>query len=68
MKIILLRFSSQEDSTSGALFKANDDGTKDFLCYTIEDEYRLKKDSENIQLYKMELEAYMQSPDKEKYF
>ena len=43
MKIILLRFSSQEDSTSGALFKANDDGTKDFLCYTIEDEYRLKK-------------------------
>ena len=43
MKIILLRFSSQEDSTSGALFKANDDGTKEFLCYTIEDEYRLKK-------------------------
>lgn len=43
MKIELLRFSSQEDSTSGLLLKVNEDGTRDFLCYTVEDEYRLKK-------------------------
>jgi len=39
MKLILLRYSSQEDSTLGILFKANS-RYREFLCYTIEDEHR----------------------------
>tara|TARA_Y100000361_G_scaffold143626_1_gene150843 strand:- start:601 stop:1068 length:468 start_codon:yes stop_codon:yes gene_type:complete len=42
MKLKVLRFSSQEDSTSGLLFLETNDGDK-FLCYTLEDEYRTKK-------------------------
>lgn len=43
MNLELLRFSSEEDSTSGILSKINEDGSKDFLAYTVEDPYRLKK-------------------------
>ena len=39
MKLKVLRFSSQKDSTSGLLFKETDKGLE-FLCYTLEDEYR----------------------------
>jgi hypothetical protein len=41
MELEVLRYSSQEDSTIGALFD-HTDGTK-FLCYTLEDEYRENK-------------------------
>lgn len=41
MKLELVRFSSQLDSTNGLLFDVTD-GRK-FLCYTLEDEYRAKK-------------------------
>ena len=43
MEIELLRFSSTKDSTSGILSKINEDGSKDFLAYTVEDPYREKK-------------------------
>jgi len=42
MKLKVLRFSSQQDSTSGLLFEEGDMGTK-FLCYTLEDERRVLK-------------------------
>lgn len=42
MKLTVLRFSSQEDSTSGLLFEENELGLK-FLCYTLEDERRSLK-------------------------
>ena len=42
MKLKVLRFSSQEDSTSGLLFEEGDMGIK-FLCYTLEDERRALK-------------------------
>ena len=43
MKLEVLRFSSGKDSTSGALFNVNKDNEKEFLCYTLEDEYRDSK-------------------------
>ena len=42
MKLEVLRFSSQVDSTSGLLFEITDVGRK-FLCYTLEDERRVLK-------------------------
>tara|TARA_R110002020_G_scaffold13584_7_gene48790 strand:- start:1575 stop:2051 length:477 start_codon:yes stop_codon:yes gene_type:complete len=42
MKLKVLRFSSQKDSTSGLLFLEKDTGIE-FLCYTLEDEYRKEK-------------------------
>ena len=42
MKLKVLRFSSQEDSTSGLLFEISELGRK-FLCYTLEDERRVLK-------------------------
>jgi len=42
MKLKVLRFSSQEDSTSGLLFLDGDLGLQ-FLCYTLEDEARALK-------------------------
>jgi hypothetical protein len=42
MELKVLRFSSQEDSTSGLLFKEDDLGVE-FLCYTLEDERRALK-------------------------
>jgi len=42
MKLKVLRFSSQEDSTSGLLMEENDLGVH-FLCYTLEDERRALK-------------------------
>ncbi|ASF00526.1 hypothetical protein [uncultured virus] len=41
MKLKAVRFSSQEDSSSGLLFDATND--MDFLCYTLEDERRKDK-------------------------
>jgi hypothetical protein len=42
MKLEVLRFSSQKDSTSGILFDISNDKRK-FLCYTLEDEHRIEK-------------------------
>ena len=42
MKLKVLRFSSQEDSTSGLLFLEGDLELQ-FLCYTLEDEKRSSK-------------------------
>ena len=42
MKLQVVRFSSQADSTSGLLFEINELG-KHFLCYTLEDERRALK-------------------------
>lgn len=39
MKLKVLRFSSQKDSTNGLLFN-DSDGKMNFLCYTLEDEAR----------------------------
>ena len=39
MELEVLRFSSQADSTSGALFDVVN-GKRNFLCYTLEDEQR----------------------------
>ena len=41
MKLDVLRFSSEHDSTNGLLFDVT--GKRKFLCYTLEDEYRTKK-------------------------
>ena len=42
MKLQVLRFSSQKDSTSGLLFEVSD-VKRHFLCYTLEDERRVLK-------------------------
>jgi len=42
MNLLVLRISSQSDSTSGLLFEKTDVGMK-FLCYTLEDERRALK-------------------------
>ena len=42
MKLIVLRFSSEADSTHGLLFEHTGVGKK-FLCYTLEDESRDQK-------------------------
>ena len=42
MKLIVLRFSSEADSTHGLLFEHTGVGKK-FLCYTLEDERRALK-------------------------
>ena len=42
MKLQVLRFSSQEDSTSGIMMEEKDIGLR-FLCYTLEDERRVMK-------------------------
>ena len=58
MKLKVLRFSSQEDSTSGLLFLEGDLGLE-FLCYTLEDEARAQKISGETRVpagtYKIEL-------------
>ena len=41
MKLEVLRFSSGKDSTSGLLFDVTD--KREFLAYTLEDEYRDNK-------------------------
>lgn len=43
MKLQLLRINSQGDYTSGVLFQVCDDGSKEFLCYTLEDQYQEEK-------------------------
>jgi len=42
MQLEVVRFSSEVDSTNGALFDISN-GTRTFLCYTLEDEHRDKK-------------------------
>ena len=42
MKLEVLRFSSQSDSTNGLLFDVTE-GKRRFLCYTLEDEHREEK-------------------------
>ena len=42
MELEVLRYSSQKDSTLGALFDITN-GDRKFLCYTLEDEYRENK-------------------------
>ena len=42
MRLLVQRFSSQNDSTNGLLFEITDDGVR-FLCYTLEDERRDEK-------------------------
>lgn len=42
MRLEVLRFSSQKDSTSGILFDITN-GDRKFLCYTLEDEQRDEK-------------------------
>lgn len=42
MKLQVLRFSSQSDSTSGIMMEETDIGLR-FLCYTLEDERRVMK-------------------------
>ena len=43
MKLEVIRISNSNDSTSGLLYKSNGDFGKEFLCYTLEDEYRKEK-------------------------
>ena len=43
MKLQLLRKHSTYDYTSGVLFQVCDDGSKEFLCYTLEDQYQEEK-------------------------
>ena len=58
MKLKVVRFSSQEDSTSGLLFLEKNAGLE-FLCYTLEDEHRNFKVSGETRVpagtYKIEL-------------
>ena len=42
MKLEVIRFSSQKDSTNGILFEVVE-GKRNFLCYTLEDEHREEK-------------------------
>ena len=57
MKLQVLRFSSESDSTNGLLFDVTD-GVK-FLAYTLEDEYRKHKKSKETRIpagtYKIKL-------------
>jgi hypothetical protein len=72
MKLKVLRFSSQEDSTSGLLFLEDNQEMK-FLCYTLEDEKRDVKVKGETRVpagtYKLELrtEGGFHNKYKEKY-
>ena len=47
MRLELYRYSSGNESTLGILYLIHDDNTKEFLCYTLEDEKRtIKKPKE----------------------
>ena len=43
MDLLVLRFSSQKDSTNGLLFQKTESFGLQFLCYTLEDEQRALK-------------------------
>ena len=43
MRLELYRYSSQKDSTLGIMFLVDKENRKEFLCYTLEDEYRKAK-------------------------
>jgi hypothetical protein len=57
MKLEVIRFSSESDSTSGLLFNVTD--KREFLAYTLEDEYRDEKKYGETRIpagsYKMDL-------------
>ena len=42
MELVVLRYNLQNDSTNGMLLQKTTKGY-DFLCYTLEDEYRVSK-------------------------
>jgi len=43
MKLEVLRYKSDDNHTLGALFEVKEDGSKEFMCYTLEDEHRDEK-------------------------
>ena len=43
MKLEVLRYKSADDFTLGALFELKEDGSREFMCYTLEDEHRDEK-------------------------
>lgn len=43
MELLVVRYSTQENSTLGAMFEIDENGKKNFLCYTLEDEHREEK-------------------------
>ena len=50
MKLVVLRISSQNDSTNGLLMEEDSDGRLHFLCYTLEDEHRENKISKETRI------------------
>ena len=49
MQLEVLRFSSENDSTSGLLFNITN-GNRRFLAYTLEDEYREEKETHETRI------------------
>ena len=49
MQLEVLRFSSEDDSTSGLLFDITN-GNRKFLAYTLEDEYREEKETHETRI------------------
>ena len=49
MQLEVLRFSSEQDSTNGLLFDVTG-GDRNFLSYTLEDEYRKEKVSSAMEI------------------
>lgn len=43
MKLEVLRYKSDDNHTLGAMFEVKEDGSKEFMCYTLEDEHREEK-------------------------
>ncbi len=43
MKLEVLRYKSDDNHTLGALFEVKEDGSREFMCYTLEDEHREEK-------------------------
>lgn len=50
MKLVVLRISSQNDSTNGLLMEEDSNGRLHFLCYTLEDEHRENKISKETRI------------------
>ena len=43
MKLEELRYKSDDNHTLGAMFEVKEDGSREFMCYTLEDEHREEK-------------------------
>ena len=43
MKLEVLRYKSDDNHTLGAMFEVKEDGSREFMCYTLEDEHREEK-------------------------